>query len=136
MQYGMIAVPVSRKSGLLSGFTDDIVFYPKEDAEYIKSHPLKSIFSGADSKTTHFAAFKQPCIPAAYCEECDRIFAELEMREAYNPIGEAGLPTYDEDYYCTDNDTLTDDKNVYIQEEDPYDEWNGLIEWDSPDDKE
>jgi hypothetical protein len=136
LQYGRISVSASRKIGILNNFTEEINFYPEEDAEYIKNRPVKSIFTGAERKTTRVAAFKQPCIPAAYCEDCDRIFAEIEMRDSYNPIGEATLPTYDEDYYCDENDSQIDDKNIYVQEEDPYEEWNGLIEWDSSDDKE
>ena len=135
LKSGKISVPISRKSGILNGFTDFISFYSEEDLEYLRQHLVKATFSGADTKTTYFSAFKQPCIPAGYCEKCDRIFAEIEMRESYNPIGEETLPTYDMDYYCEDNDSLIREENIYVQEEDPYEKWKSLIEWDNSDDE-
>lgn len=135
LQEGKISVPVSRKPGVMNGFTDTILFYCEEDIQYQKEHPVKSAFSVAYSKSTCFSAFKQPCIPAGYCEKCDRIIADIEIRESYNPIGKESLPTYDVDYYCEETESTINDENVYVQEDDPYEEWNGLVEWDNSDDE-
>jgi len=128
LQEGKISVPVSRKTGVMNGFTDTILFYCEEDIQYQKEHPVKSAFSDTYSKSTCFSAFKQPCIPAGYCEKCDRIIADIEIRESYNPIGEESLPTYDMDYYCEEAESAINDELVYVQEDDPYEELNGLVD--------
>ena len=135
LQCGGLCLPVSRKPGILNGFTDLILFYSDENIKQKEEHPLKGNLFGECDKTTYFSAFEQPCIPAGYCEDCDRIFADIEIRERYNPIGEKSLPTYDMDYYCEETEESIKDENIYVQEDDPYKEWEGLIEWDSPDEK-
>ena len=60
-------------------------------------------------------------IPAGYCKRCDRIFAEFDIRENYNPIGEETIPTYDMDYYEESNDNLYEDK-IVSYDSDSYDE--------------
>ena len=115
--------------------TDTINFYCEEDIQYNKEHPLKSAFSVSYTKSTCFSAFKQPCIPAGYCEKCDRIIADIEIRESYNPIGEESLPTYDMDYYSIGTESTINDKNVYVMEDPSYEEWTDLIEWNNSDDE-
>jgi len=129
LEYGKISVPPPRT------LTGDILFYSEENIEYRNKSCLRKEFLSNYSKITYFAMFKQPCIPAGYCEKCDRIFAEIEMREKYNPIGEDTIPTYDEDYYCEDNDSMISEENISVQENDPYEEWNSLIDWDNFDEK-
>ena len=119
----------------MNGFTDTINFYCEEDIQYNKEHPLKSAFSVSYTKSTCFSAFKQPCIPAGYCEKCDRIIADIEIRESYNPIGEESLPTYDMDYYSIGTESTINDKNVYVMEDPSYEEWTDLIEWNNSDDE-
>ena len=117
----------------MNGFTDTINFYCEEDIQYNKEHPLKSAFSVSYTKSTCFSAFKQPCIPAGYCEKCDRIIADIEIRESYNPIGEESLPTYDMDYYSIGTKSTINDENVYVMEDPSYEEWTDLIEWNNSD---
>ncbi len=119
----------------MNGFTDTINFYCEEDIQYNKEHPLKSAFSVSYTKSTCFSAFKQPCIPAGYCEKCDRIIADIEIRESYNPIGEESLPTYDMDYYSIGTESTISDENVYVMDDPSYEEWTDLIEWNNFDDK-
>ncbi|MBQ9139641.1 MAG: hypothetical protein IJX61_03430 [Ruminococcus sp.] len=135
LQEGKISVPVSRRIGIMNGFTDTINFYCEEDIQYNKEHPLKSAFSVSYTKSTCFSAFKQPCIPAGYCEKCDRIIADIEIRESYNPIGEESLPTYDMDYYSIGTESTISDENVYVMDDPSYEEWTDLIEWNNFDDK-
>lgn len=115
----------------MNGFTDTINFYCEEDIQYNKEHPLKSAFSVSYTKSTCFSAFKQPCIPAGYCEKCDRIIADIEIRESYNPIGEESLPTYDMDYYSIGTESTINDENVYVMDDPSYEEWTDLIEWNN-----
>ena len=131
LQEGKISVPVSRRIGIMNGFTDTINFYCEEDIQYNKEHPLKSAFSVSYTKSTCFSAFKQPCIPAGYCEKCDRIIADIEIRESYNPIGEESLPTYDMDYYSIGTESTINDENVYVMDDPSYEEWTDLIEWNN-----
>lgn len=119
----------------MNGFTDTINFYCEEDIQYNKEHPLKSAFSVSYTKSTCFSAFKQPCIPAGYCEKCDRIIADIEIRESYNPIGEESLPTYDMDYYSIGTESAIKDENVYVMDDPSYEEWTDLIEWNNFDDE-
>ncbi|MBR3970712.1 MAG: hypothetical protein IKJ87_06495 [Ruminococcus sp.] len=135
LQEGKISVPVSRRIGIMNGFTDTINFYCEEDIQYNKEHPLKSAFSVSYTKSTCFSAFKQPCIPAGYCEKCDRIIADIEIRESYNPIGEESLPTYDMDYYSIGTESTINDENVYVMDDPSYEEWTDLIEWNNFDDE-
>ena len=135
LQEGKISVPVSRRIGIMNGFTDTINFYCEEDIQYNKEHPLKSAFSVSYTKSTCFSAFKQPCIPAGYCEKCDRIIADIEIRESYNPIGEESLPTYDMDYYSIGTESTINDENVYVMDDPSYEEWTDLIEWNIFDDE-
>ena len=135
LQEGKISVPVSRRIGIMNGFTDTINFYCEEDIQYNKEHPLKSAFSVSYTKSTCFSAFKQPCIPAGYCEKCDRIIADIEIRESYNPIGEESLPTYDMDYYSIGTESTISDENVYVMDDPSYEEWTDLIEWNNFDDE-
>lgn len=51
-------------------------------------------------------------IPSGYREKCDRIFAEFDIREKYNPIGKETIPTYDMDYYEESADSIYEDKIV------------------------
>lgn len=119
----------------MNGFTDTINFYCEEDIQYNKEHPLKSAFSVSYTKSTCFSAFKQPCIPAGYCEKCDRIIADIEIRESYNPIGEESLPTYDMDYYSIGTESTINDENVYVMDDPSYEKWTDLIEWNNFDDE-
>ena len=135
LQEGKISVPVSRRIGIMNDFTDTINFYCEEDIQYNKEHPIKSAFSVSYTKSTSFSAFKQPCIPAGYCEKCDRIIADIEIRESYNPIGEESLPTYDMDDCSIGTESTINDENVYVMENPSYEEWNDLIEWDNSDDE-
>lgn len=70
-----------------------------------------------------------------YCEKCDRIIADIEIRESYNPIGEESLPTYDMDYYSIGTESTISDENVYVMDDPSYEEWTDLIEWNNFDDK-
>lgn len=65
-------------------------------------------------------------VPAGYCEKCDRIFAEFDIREKYNPIGEETLPTYDMDYYEESADSLYEDK-ITSYDMESYDEKYNII---------
>ena len=125
LEYGKISVPPPR------GLVGHIWFYSKEALEYRNKSRLRKEFLSNCSKATYFSPLKQPCIQAGYCEKCDKILAEIEMREKYNPIGEETIPTYDMDYYCEDNDSMISEENISVQENDPYEEWNGLIDWDN-----
>lgn len=77
-----------------------------ETIENDKGRILKSAYN----KRT--AIRKSANIPAGYCKKCDRIFAELDIREKYNPIGEETIPTYDMDYYEESADPPYEDKIV------------------------
>lgn len=140
---GKISVPISRTPGIINGFTDSILFYSDEQIKYSKRHPIKSLFTENYMKITRFSAMEQPCIPAGYCEKCDRIFADIEIRDSYDAIGKESLPTYDMDYYCEEDENPyenpyenpIEEEHICTQEKDPYEEWEGLIEWDNPDDE-
>ncbi len=88
-------------------FIQYVEWYSDKTIENDKGHILKSAY---DKRT----AVKKSgaIIPAGYCEKCDRIFAELDIREKYNPIGEETIPTYDMDYYEESADNLYEDKIV------------------------
>jgi len=32
------------------------------------------------------------------------------------------------DYYCEEAESAINDELVYVQEDDPYEEWNGLVD--------
>ncbi|MBR6243568.1 MAG: hypothetical protein IKQ90_08750 [Ruminococcus sp.] len=122
---GKIKVPISRNPGIFNHFTDVISFYPTDLTD--KKHSV-----GNCTKETCFSAYDQPCIPAGYCESCDRIFAELDIRMSYNPIGEDTLPAKDICDYSHEYQEIKEENN-YIQEDDPYAEWKGIIDFDLPD---
>lgn len=130
--YGRMQIPASRRPGIINGFTDQITFFTEEEAEYIRKHPLKTAFTSGE-RVTNFAVFKQPCIPAVYCEKCDRIFADIEMRAAYNPIGEDNLLINEDESCYQDDQGSIKEENIYVQEKDPYEEWNDLIDWSASD---
>lgn len=103
LKAGKIALPPEHSLSM----SQYVVWYSDEKAEYNKNHILKSAY---DKRT---AVNKDGAnVPAGYCEKCDSIFAEFDIREKYNPIGEDTLPTYDMDYYEESADSLYDDKIV------------------------
>ncbi len=103
LETGKIALPPENSLS----FIQYVEWYSDETIENDKGHILKSAY---DKRT----AVKKSgaIIPAGYCEKCDRIFAEFDIREKYNPIGEETIPTYDMDYYEESADNLYEDKIV------------------------
>ncbi|MCM1358191.1 MAG: hypothetical protein NC205_06315 [Prevotella sp.] len=98
------------------GSTQYVEWYSDKKIARNKGRILKSVYD----KRTAVRKFEAN-VPSGYCEKCDRIFAEFDMREKYNPIGEETLPTYDMDYYEESADNLYEDKIVSYHEEN-YDE--------------
>ena len=84
-----------------------VEWYSEEKAEYNNNHILKSAY---DKRTAVNKIGAN--VPAGYCEKCNSIFAEFDIREKINPIGEEKLLTYDMDYYKESADSLYDDKIV------------------------
>lgn len=103
LETGKMAIPPEH--GL--SFIQYVGWYSDETIENDKGHILKSAYD----KRTVVKKFGAN-IPAGYCEKCDRIFAELDIREKNNPIGEETIPTYDMDYYEKSADNLYEDKIV------------------------
>ncbi|MDE6781764.1 MAG: hypothetical protein K2J40_09940 [Ruminococcus sp.] len=66
-------------------------------------------------------------VPSGYCENCDRIFAEFDIREKYNPIGEEAILTYDMDYYEESADSPYEDK-ITSYDTESYDEKYNIID--------
>lgn len=93
LKAGKISLPLERSFSSVQY----VRWHSDENAEYHKRTAINKI--GAD-------------IPAGYCEKCDKIFAEFDIREKINPIGEEKLLTYDMDYYEESADNLYDDKIV------------------------
>ncbi|MCM1505761.1 MAG: PF20097 family protein [Ruminococcus flavefaciens] len=93
LKAGKITLPLGRTLSSV----DYVNWYSDENAEYHKRTAINKI--GAN-------------VPAGYCEKCDSIFAEFDIREKINPIGEEKLLTYDMDYYEESADSLYDDKIV------------------------
>ena len=91
--------------------TQYVEWYSDRKIESNKGNISKGLFKVAYDKRT---AVKKVGghVPSGYCEKCDRIFAEFDIREKYNPIGEETIPTYDMDYYEESTDNLYEDKIV------------------------
>lgn len=111
---GKIALPAEHSLS----FTQYVNWYSDETVEYNESHVLKNAY---DKRTAVKKA--GAIVPAGYCEKCDRIFAEFDIREKYNPIGEETLPTYDMDYY---EKPLYDDKLVSYDMDDYIEKYNQI----------
>ncbi|MDE5770623.1 MAG: hypothetical protein K2I06_03180 [Ruminococcus sp.] len=107
LQTGKILLPFER--GFSS--TQYVEWYSDRKTEGNKGHISKGLFKIAYDKRT---AVKKVGghVPSGYCENCDRIFAEFDIREKYNPIGEEAILTYDTDYYEESTDNLYEDKIV------------------------
>lgn len=82
LESGKIKLPADRTVYL----TEYVWYYSNSNLESCKGHLMKRLFNSHDKKT----AVRQlkPCVPAGYCKQCDRIFAEFEIRDWDNPIGE------------------------------------------------
>lgn len=112
LETGKIALPAEHSLN----FTQYVNWYSDETVKYNESHILKNAY---DKRTAVKKA--GAIVPAGYCEKCDRIFAEFDIREKYNPIGDETLPTYDMDYYEESTDNLYEDK-IVSYDSDSYDE--------------
>lgn len=112
LKTGKIALPAEHSLS----FTQYVNWYSDETVEYNESHILKNAY---DKRTAVKKA--GAIVPAGYCEKCDRIFAEFDIREKYNPIGEETIPTYDMDYYEESTDNPYEDK-IVSYDSDSYDE--------------
>ncbi len=106
LESGKIRLPAEHSLSL----TQYVEFYSDLTLESCKGHVLKNAFKVYDRRTAVKKSGEN--IPSGYCEKCDRIFAEFEMREKYNPIGEETIPTYDTDYYEESTDNPYEDKIV------------------------
>ena len=111
LESGKITLP-SEHSLSLTQYVD---WYSDKKIENSKGHILKNALRVYEKRTavSKFGAN----IPSGYCEKCDRIFAEFDIREKYNPIGEETIPTYDMDYYEESADSLYEDKIVYYDDD-------------------
>ncbi|MBO5104816.1 MAG: hypothetical protein J6B74_07140 [Ruminococcus sp.] len=116
LESGKILLPPEHSLSL----TQYVEWYSNEKIERNKWHISRGLLAVAYDKRT---AIKKSGanVPAGYCEKCDRIFAEFDIREKYNPIGEETLPTYDMDYYEESTDNLYEDK-IVSYDSDSYDE--------------
>lgn len=115
---GKIALPAEHSLS----FIQYVNWYSDETVEYNESHILKNAY-GKRTAVKKAGAI----VPSGYCEKCDRIFAEFEIREKYNPIGEETLSTYNVDYYEESANNLYEDKIVSYDEE-SYDEKYNTID--------
>lgn len=113
---GKIRLPFGREMSS----TQYVEWFSDRKIESNKGHILKGLFTVVCDKRT--AVKKSGAnVPSGYCENCDRIFAEFDIREKYNPIGEEALPTYDMDYYEESADSPYEDK-IVSYDTDSYDE--------------
>lgn len=115
---GKIALPAEHSLS----FIQYVNWYSDETVEYNESHILKNAY---DKRTAVKKA--GAIVPAGYCENCDRIFAEFDIREKYNPIGEETIPTYDMDNYEDSADPLYEDK-ITSYDTESYDEKYNIID--------
>lgn len=59
-------------------------WYSEKDMNWMNEHPLKAAFVNRQPIKT--VVSKKPCIPSGYCSNCNKIFAELEIRGWGDPI--------------------------------------------------
>lgn len=78
---GKILLPASRS------LIDYVWWFSEESAEDLQKHPEKNLFCVKHNMKTALKN-NRPNVPAGYCKKCDRIFAEFEIRDGDNPIGE------------------------------------------------
>lgn len=120
LEIGKMQIPSDRTIYL----TEYVWWYSDKNKKNSQSYFPKNLFSNKYDKRT--AVRKIPCIPAGYCEKCDRIFAEFEIRDWNNPIDEETIQTYDMNYYEESADSIYDDKIVsYDDSEEKYDTIDG-----------
>ncbi|MDE6426284.1 MAG: hypothetical protein K2K89_09150 [Ruminococcus sp.] len=117
LKTGKIALPAEHSLS----FTQYVNWYSDETVEYNESHILKNAY---DKRTAVKKA--GATVPAGYCEKCDRMFAEFDIREKYNPIGEETIPSYDMDYYEESADSPYDDKITSYDTESYYEKYNTI----------
>ncbi|MDE6539948.1 MAG: hypothetical protein K2K66_07140, partial [Ruminococcus sp.] len=107
LESGKILLPSEHSLSL----TQYVEWYSNEKIERNKGRISKGLLTVAYDKRT--AVKKSGAnVPGGYCEKCDRFFAEFDIREKYNPIGEETLSTYDMDDYEELVDSLYEDKIV------------------------
>lgn len=78
LKTGKMSIPASRS------------IYPKiqwrsdENFQKCREHPLKSFFTMQNTaeKVSFVGSFKEYPIPAGFCENCNKIFAEFEVADA------------------------------------------------------
>ena len=94
LESGKILLPSEHSLSL----TQYVEWYSNEKIERNKGRISRGLLTVAYDKRT--AVKKSDAnVPAGYCQKCDRFFAEFDIREKYNPIGEEALSTYDMNDY-------------------------------------
>lgn len=81
------------QSGISFGFSHLnsilITWLSEEECQWQSEHPIKSVFTKTKTenfKNTYVKPYENN-IPSGYCEKCNKIFAELDIRNEDNPIG-------------------------------------------------
>lgn len=79
---GRLGLPMTRNTVYsYEAFT----WYSDEKMRFIQEHPIKGLMEKPDRVTY---ADKSPItIPAGFCEVCNKIFPELDIRDKDDPIG-------------------------------------------------